>query len=90
MVDPHGRLWWTRAAITDDRSMPQLWSRLAPGQMPSLQDRSQHPARLRAPAEWSLVQGEIKSKGTGLPYGHAWLISDTGRVYDPVHDKETR
>jgi hypothetical protein len=51
MVDPHGRLWWTRAAITDDRSMPQLWSRLAPGQMPSLQDRSQHPARLRAPAE---------------------------------------
>jgi hypothetical protein len=37
---------------------------------------------------WSLVQGEITSKGTGLPYGHAWLISDRGRVYDPVHNKE--
>jgi hypothetical protein len=38
MVDPHGGLWWTRAAVTDGRAMPQRRPRLAPGQMPSLQD----------------------------------------------------
>jgi hypothetical protein len=37
---------------------------------------------------WSLVQGEITSKVSGFPYGHAWLISDGGLVYDPVHNKE--
>jgi hypothetical protein len=37
---------------------------------------------------WSLVQGEMISKVTGLPYGHAWLMSDSSRVYDPVHNKE--
>jgi hypothetical protein len=37
---------------------------------------------------WSLVHGEITSTVSGVPYGHAWLISNTGRVYDPVHNKE--
>jgi hypothetical protein len=37
---------------------------------------------------WSLVHGEITSEISGIPYGHAWLISNTGRVYDPVHNKE--
>jgi hypothetical protein len=37
---------------------------------------------------WSLVQGELTSPLTGCPFGHAWLISDQDRVYDPVHDKE--
>jgi hypothetical protein len=37
---------------------------------------------------WSLVQGEVTSPITGAPFGHAWLISDRGRIYDPVHDKE--
>jgi len=23
-----------------------------------------------------------------VPHGHAWLISDHGRVYDPVHNAE--
>jgi hypothetical protein len=37
---------------------------------------------------WSLVQGEITSKISGIPLGHAWLISSTGRVYDPVHNEQ--
>jgi hypothetical protein len=36
---------------------------------------------------WSLIQGEVTSDRIGT-YGHAWLVSDTGRVYDPVRDKE--
>ena len=34
---------------------------------------------------WSLVQGEITI--SRVPFGHAWLVSDDGRVYDPVHNK---
>lgn len=37
---------------------------------------------------WSLVQGQITSETTGLPYGHAWLVSDAGRVFDPVKNQE--
>src|SRR5258705_13542348 len=37
--------------------------------------------------KWSLVQGEVTSSVSGYPYGHAWLVSDDGRVYDPVYDK---
>jgi hypothetical protein len=37
---------------------------------------------------WSLVQGEVTSAISGVPHGHAWLISDHGRIYDPVHNKE--
>lgn len=36
---------------------------------------------------WSLVQGEVTSDITGVPYGHAWLVGDNGRVYDPVRNK---
>jgi hypothetical protein len=35
---------------------------------------------------WSLVQGAISSGHVGT-YDHAWLISQDGRVYDPVRDK---
>jgi hypothetical protein len=37
---------------------------------------------------WSLVQGQITPKETGAPFGHAWLVSDAGRVYDPVKNLE--
>jgi hypothetical protein len=37
---------------------------------------------------WSLVQGEITSKISGIPLGHSWLISSTGRAYDPVHNEQ--
>jgi hypothetical protein len=36
---------------------------------------------------WSLVQGEVTSRQSPVPYGHAWLVSSDGRVYDPVHNK---
>jgi hypothetical protein len=44
-AEPHGRLWRPSAAVTDDRAMSQRRLRLAPGQMPSVQDGSQHPAQ---------------------------------------------
>jgi hypothetical protein len=36
---------------------------------------------------WSLVQGEITSI-PGWTVGHAWLLSNAGRVYDPSRNQE--
>ena len=46
MVYPQGGLRWH-----NHRAMSQWRTRLAPGQMPSVQDGSQLPARLRSAAE---------------------------------------
>src|SRR5580704_4521314 len=51
MVYPQGGLRSTRPAVTNHRAMSRWRTRLAPGQMPSVQDGSQHPARLRSAAE---------------------------------------
>jgi len=36
----------------------------------------------------ALSKAKSFRKLPGLPYGHAWLMSDSSRVYDPVHNKE--
>ena len=37
---------------------------------------------------WNLVHGEVTSDISGVPHGHAWLVSDQCRVYDPVRNKQ--
>jgi hypothetical protein len=37
---------------------------------------------------WSLVHGQVTSKQSPVPYGHAWLVSADGRVYDAVRDQK--
>ena len=45
LVDPHGRLRGSRAAVADDRTMPQRRSALARGRMQPMQDACELAAR---------------------------------------------
>src|ERR1700726_552537 len=52
-----GGLWWTCAAVTDDRAMPQWRRRLAPGQMPI--------GARRKPASCSIAFGGRRTHQSG-------------------------
>jgi hypothetical protein len=83
VVAANRRLWRAGTAVADHRAMPQWRLRLVTGQMPSMRNRGQHPARVCAQAT---PDADMETRGGAeMP-----SMSDVAVLATGAHDQAHR